>query len=159
MCIKTRILKIASMIRMKNVITIFLRHNWLGSESCYFTLFIYVCMYICIYVYKIHYVSEKWWWCSSCIMFAVFLIFFGTVAFFVLILRDTLRLFSKWFFPTVNYSLFQMHFLGLQVLHHKSLSNIIKRFFLVIYFILCLKCNNSLSPVMLITLVERKDEM
>lgn len=91
----------------------------------------------------------------SCLQFSLFSL--GLLHF--LLLRDTFRLFSKWFFSTVNYSLFQMHLLGLQVLHHKSLSNIVKRLFLVIYFILCMKCSNSLSPVMLITLVERKDEM
>lgn len=141
-------------ISMRNVITSFLRLNWLESENYYITLYIYVCMCICIKSIMsqkngddAHHVS--------CLQFSLFSL--GLLHF--LLLRDTFRLFSKWFFSTINYSLFQMHLLGLQVLHHKSLSSIVKRLFLVIYFILCMKCSNSLSPVMLITLVERKDEM
>lgn len=55
-----------------------------------------------------------------CLQFSLFSL--GLLHF--LFLRDTSVLFLKLFFSTVNYSLFQMHLLGLQVLHHKSLSNI-----------------------------------
>ena len=49
------LLRIAGMMHMKKIITIFLRHN--GLERVRISL-LYISLYI--YIYEIHCISEKW---------------------------------------------------------------------------------------------------
>lgn len=74
------------MIHMKNIITIFLRHNGLESENYFIILYIYIkntfCLRKMIMIFMYHICSFPYflWVCY---------------AFFVLILRETFRLSSK----------------------------------------------------------------
>lgn len=84
-CTYKHVLQSASMIRRKSIITIFLKNKRLKRELfCTF-----------IYIYIIHCLSEKCYWCFSYIMLRVFLIFLRSIMHFFLILGKTFRLFSK----------------------------------------------------------------